>query len=86
MSQTNDEYIREDSMENLWNLWLTELHQGKSRLAETPDLLGERTLQARVGDGVKGGKFQHGGTSPSLTQDDADRPHAQRFARPSWIK
>ena len=32
MSQTNDEYIREDSMENLWNLWLTELHQGKSGL------------------------------------------------------
>jgi len=32
VSQTNDEYIREDSMENLWNLWLTELHQGKSGL------------------------------------------------------
>ena len=32
MSHTNDDYIREDSMENLWNLWLTELHQGKSGL------------------------------------------------------
>lgn len=32
MSQANDKYIREDSMADLWNVWFTELHQGKSGL------------------------------------------------------
>ncbi len=32
MAKVNDEYIREDSMEDLWNVWFTELHQGKSGL------------------------------------------------------
>ncbi len=32
MAKVNDEYIREDSMDDLWNVWFTELHQGKSGL------------------------------------------------------
>lgn len=28
----HDEYIHEDSMSDLWNVWFTELHQGKSGL------------------------------------------------------
>lgn len=32
MKQANDEYIREESMEDLWNVWYTELHQGVSGL------------------------------------------------------
>lgn len=32
MAQAKDKYIREDSMEDLWNVWFTELHQGKSGL------------------------------------------------------
>jgi len=32
MAKVNDEYIREDSMEDLWNVWFTELHQGRSGL------------------------------------------------------
>jgi len=30
--QPDDQYIREESMEDLWNLWFTELHQGISGL------------------------------------------------------
>ncbi len=33
MKQAKDEYIYEESMEQLWNVWYTELHQGKSGLA-----------------------------------------------------
>ena len=32
MTQPRDEYIHEDSMSDLWNVWYTELHQGKSGL------------------------------------------------------
>lgn len=32
MNQAGDEYIYEESMEQLWNVWFTELHQGKSGL------------------------------------------------------
>lgn len=32
MAQPDDEYIHEESMEELWNLWFTELHQGISGL------------------------------------------------------
>jgi spermidine synthase len=32
MSQAKDEYIKEESMDDLWNVWFTELHQGKSGL------------------------------------------------------
>jgi spermidine synthase len=32
MSQAKDEYIHEESMDDLWNVWYTELHQGKSGL------------------------------------------------------
>ncbi len=32
MTQPNDQYIREESMEDLWNVWFTELHQGISGL------------------------------------------------------
>jgi spermidine synthase len=32
MSQAKDEYITEESMDQLWNVWYTELHQGKSGL------------------------------------------------------
>ena len=32
MAQPDDQYIREESMEDLWNLWFTELHQGISGL------------------------------------------------------
>ena len=32
MSQPKDEYIKEETMDDLWNVWFTELHQGKSGL------------------------------------------------------
>lgn len=32
MTQPDEQYIREESMEELWNLWFTELHQGISGL------------------------------------------------------
>ncbi|MCP4566085.1 MAG: polyamine aminopropyltransferase [FCB group bacterium] len=32
MKQPPEEYIQEDSMTDLWNVWYTELHQGKSGL------------------------------------------------------
>lgn len=32
MTQKRDDYIREDSMQDLWNVWFTELHEGISGL------------------------------------------------------
>ena len=32
MSQPKDEYIHEESMNDLWNVWYSELHNGKSGL------------------------------------------------------
>ncbi len=43
MSQANDEYIREESMDDLWNVWYTELHQGKSGLTFKIDRVLEST-------------------------------------------
>lgn len=43
MSQIKDEYIREESMDDLWNVWYTELHQGRSGLTFKIDRVLEST-------------------------------------------
>jgi len=43
MAQPENEYIREDSMDDLWNVWYTELHQGQSGLTFKIDRVLEST-------------------------------------------